>query len=440
MEESRLLAKIMIQDRTSLAILIAQIMILNMCGTKSIITTLGILLCSYVFSISAAKTTTNEQKVVTVVTKDRATCTTKKILQGTWKYITPTNNTQPHKGNLVTDWSKCRKTRHNIKETDLFYQDEFYACPNTWDEEPHPGWKHAVFITNSSTCTFPTLRQSMEKLQKFRQASWKGLHPSPNSLNAGVRVEGKKLLQGNNAKNDVLYIVFVGDSLGGQVALAAMCDLEKENLDDKTKITYLEDHFLRNDLPCNPKCTNVTFLSQHLDVSPYPCQACPDPLKPRPRFDTKSKDWWPNRLPADTFIVILNSGVWYSNMKDFVDDTESLEKEYERTLRITKQGMETLKKAKNVIPLWVPLPPVQEREQANKKYNWELFEGRDKKANALFPNEIVEVNAAIRARKQVDPFVCSDNMHYCNPGTATIPSFIFRAAMAMAAQKIEFMT
>jgi hypothetical protein len=104
----------------------------------------------------------------------------------------------------------------------------------------------------------------------------------------------------------VLSIVFVGDSLGGQVAIAAMCDLEKDGLDATVKVTYLEDHFLRNDLPCNSQCTNATFLSQHMDVSPYPCQMCPDANKPRPRFDPKSKDYWINKLPRDINVVVLN--------------------------------------------------------------------------------------------------------------------------------------
>jgi len=126
-------------------------------------------------------------------------------------------------------------------------------------------------------------------------------------------------------------------------------------------------------------------------------------------------------------------------MKEFVDDNQSLEKEYERTLIVSKAAMDTLKRERRIIPLWIPLPPVNESKQTNSKYNWELFEERDLKAKAMFPSEFVDVNYAIRARKQVDSFVCSDNMHYCNPGVATIPSFIFRATLAMAVEKRDMM-
>ena len=66
------------------------------------------------------------------------------------------------------------------------------------------------------------------------------------------------LLSNRDKNSKKLNTLFIGDSIGGQHAIAAKCATEREKLDfmiDKLSSWA----YLRNDYPCSYKCANSSY-------------------------------------------------------------------------------------------------------------------------------------------------------------------------------------
>lgn len=202
-------------------------------------------------------------------------------------------------------------------------------------------------------------------------------------------------------------ISFVGDSLGGQSAIAFGCDLEWHQITAPNRVQFVDSRTLRNDLPCAKKCIeDAAYREEYKHKGPLPCLGCPDGQQRQ--FNTSSPNFWLNDIwPSSKIIgnlqtscairemrilftlffvffykLVLNSGVWFNNMQFHTDDYEG---EYDKTLQLMVPIFMDLMR-KGIIIAWTAMPPIE--TYVNPRYEWDSFQVRSVQRHACFFEDV----------------------------------------------------
>jgi hypothetical protein len=224
-------------------------------------------------------------------------------------------------------------------------------------------------------------------------------------------------------------IVYVGDSLVAQLYIAARCFVEGYNLRG-IKFSYVKDAFLRDDIPCDPRClNNQTFVEIHRTLLTTPCFGCPNGTKKEFSKFIQHHDAWNNRIPRDTFAIIIGVGSWYNNFKGINDSIVVFQESLNMVIPILHQ----VQKKYNVQIYWHGLPPMFQESASYdfyaQFYNWNGFLMIDSIAqNVMEANGFKFINVAklLGERKKKDFDCGADALHWCNPGLQSGPNFINR--------------
>lgn len=219
-------------------------------------------------------------------------------------------------------------------------------------------------------------------------------------------------------------ITFLGDSLIGQLFVAAGCvgggigSISSENL------FYIRSQFLRDGLPCQPQClTNATFREEvrKTDWLNLPCFGCSSGKLPKVKFD------WLQKIPHNTKYLVTGTGAWYNGAQYVFNSSAA----YQETLLDLQPIFKELIDKKGVKIYWIGLPPMLPGGEMQKffKYDWMLFHEKDAIAKAAFADfdvHFIDTAALLRKRKKKDEDISADGMHWCSPGKYSATSFLIQ--------------
>ena len=211
-------------------------------------------------------------------------------------------------------------------------------------------------------------------------------------------------------------IVYIGDSLIMQLYLAAQCSAELFGVSQTLKSVVIQDLFLRNDIPCDPRClTNETFRLQ--DTWVHPCWACRSgKRKEFSTFET-DPDSWHNRLPSSPLsAVVLSSGAWYNTFKGIINSTAT----YIEMLHKVGPILRSINKVRSAEVFWVGLPPIvihpgHDNETRAYMYEWIAYADKDRIAKEIlqaYGVNFIDTDRLTRYRKFIDLNTSADGMHW----------------------------
>jgi hypothetical protein len=259
-------------------------------------------------------------------------CSLSNIFHGTWTYK-EYNDDVP----LITTWSQmisssfetCPGTLETVKSspTRLERQPLFYSCDPSQI-------KPAQFIPHN--CRIMQEHIAAHKLSRKMQQ-----------------------IQTGTDYYRPLQVVFLGDSIGGQLLVALDCLLIEKNFTHLMDITYIWENYFREDMPCDDKCTllnedGANFRKSQMGVElDNKCEHCPDGVRHSiAEFEHNSA--WKLKIPRNTDCLILNSGAWYFWLAKLNSTLR-----YEETIRmVIVPALIELKRARsNLQVYWLNLPP-----------------------------------------------------------------------------------
>ena len=232
-----------------------------------------------------------------------------------------------------------------------------------------------------------------------------------------------------------IRIFVIGDSVGGQYAIAAKCASESIPSNRYFHVGFLHDHTLRNDVPCVYECIDLEFRTKFH----YMCSRCEHGTAKV--FDRDAEDFFANRIPAMTNILILTSGIWYNNFK--LSEKSRPEELYNKTLINLVPILKNLVR-RGVVVVWIALPVTDDCDIApnhqGRLYGWDTFAEKNKNVETHFTNSgiiIVDANKAIMSRYKKDPKIFKGGgIHYCEPGQSSIPMFVNKLIMQSIASSL----
>jgi hypothetical protein len=235
-------------------------------------------------------------------------------------------------------------------------------------------------------------------------------------------------------KPSIRHVHFLGDSLMLQQYLAWHCELSRyaAAAAPATSLLPTSAHsfssFLLGDLRCYPKCArNAAFLSSQRKSSGH-CIACDRKGKPLPLLPL-SRVAWLRDLPANTDVLILGTGTWYS---EFFLGTRNTARLYATMLGIVAPALESLVATRCICVIWLAIPPPPPAP-GRPEFSWSTFAEKNAAARKAFlqhaPSVIfLDAWQALQQRRMSplgDAFVSSTHgLHWCNPGRGTIPSWL----------------
>jgi hypothetical protein len=237
---------------------------------------------------------------------------------------------------------------------------------------------------------------------------WMGLH------DVFLKLKGKR-------------IAFVGDSLSGQLFIAALCGLESSGFDfDHTEFKYYASAMLRPDLPCDPECLKNP---KYVDPSGFilPCLACPDGIFwPFNGSFASYPHYWISKITPNTSAIVIGTGAWYNVWKKLTDPMASFRETVDKLAPIFYDFIHH----RGIQVFWIDLPPISDFEwEISKLFGWHLYVEYMVYAKQRLEREgviLVESNLAAAPRKLRDNNI-TNHIHWCNPGRSTLPLFIDHA-------------
>lgn len=323
-------------------------------------------------------------------------CNLTTILHGVWQYV---NHSSPHiSDSMRNPWLNCPRT---------------YSLVQLPPPEDYPLNSVAAQISRYS-CFNQTYKLARYSTPHCHVET---LNNAMNSISEHISRTDKVALAKQKEKRRN-RVVFIGDSLMGQIYIAAQCSLEEHHIPPQhfLNLSYYGDFFLRPDIPCDPKCIgNPTMWNVSAEKVIFPpCFACPKGVL-RP-FDTFIHDpiaSWVENIPNDTFAVVLSSGAWYNIYKGLVDPVRT----FEDTLIKLKPFLQHIVQQRQIEVIWVGLPPmsVGDVEALGKNYGWDSFPVKDdlvKKHYSDLGVHFIDTNRLLGSRKVDDPRVKSDPLHW----------------------------
>lgn len=221
-------------------------------------------------------------------------------------------------------------------------------------------------------------------------------------------------------RSPLINVFVVGDSIGGQYAIAAKCAAEMAGVNETVQVDYWHDHTLRNDVPCFVNCTIPEFRKQFH----WMCSRC-ERDGSAPPFQREAEQYFANMIPVATNVLVITAGVWYNNFKFSNARPEQL---YNVTLQLTAPVLKNMVK-RGIIVVWVALPFNEGGSDEDKRrYGWDTFSAKDESAKFFLKDTgviFVDANAAIRKRVKSDALIFKNyTIHYCSPGPSSIPVFV----------------
>jgi hypothetical protein len=298
-------------------------------------------------------------------------------------------------------------------------QNNWLACPKTLDfvNAYSDIWNPKVTLANhpgSYSCYNKTIHRAI-------------LSPLDNCHLLNIS-SSMRLLSRRRSKRK--RIMFIGDSLIAQTFITAKCYQEIFSLYE-LQLELITDPFLRNDLPCQSDCFwNATFRDIHRPLWNNPCFACPDGILYNFTEFLKSPKAWMNRIPSDTFAIILGSGPWYNDWKGIQNSNQVFQQTLQMITPIIKDWINTRK----LLVIWQGLPPMRSaasfgNSQFRYWFDWDGFPTKDHLAQRLLEPLGVyffNVSGLLKVRKFRDRNISADDLHWCNPGLDTVPTFLYQ--------------
>jgi hypothetical protein len=312
-------------------------------------------------------------------------CGISSLFHGTWEYV----------GNISVGQSI----------------DPFQSCPNAFNDIAEQFW-----IENQRSkygC-----RNHSYQAASFRQS-------------CSILPLGKTIAKLKDKK-----IVFVGDSLVGQLFIAAKCVYDCLGFQAESK--NLDFHFntmLRPDMPCHPECAkNHQFRTKDYLV---PCAACPKGIVYEfNSFMPSYPDYWMSQVNNETDALIIGTGAWYNFRKFLGTDPIGI---YKETIDGLAPYFHRFVHEMKIKVFWVNLPPILETDLSLVHwYGWDNFAFYDEYAKQRLSGEgviFIDSNHAVAERKRKDPAVSfpSGELHWCNPGRSSVPEFTIQAIFHLLA-------
>jgi hypothetical protein len=240
-------------------------------------------------------------------------------------------------------------------------------------------------------------------------------------------------------------LVYIGDSLGTQQYLAALCDMEKVN--STLQINFIGEATFLPDIPCDTRCGDDggVFLRHWLKVHPRLCLACPNG---KPTIYTKENvtDSWMKKLNiSQTGVAIFNSGVWYNWLHGYgrfpvhAFDSTTV---YKTMLEYITLSMAQLVR-QGIRVYWISIPTIPHNDGNRKKLRkageYEYYSSKNdlaRKAVEAVGAIFLNIADVTHARRLSDESITIDGYHWCNPGRTAITSFINQAIYHLVAVDI----
>jgi hypothetical protein len=299
---------------------------------------------------------------------------------------------------------------HNIFNGSWSYGDIIHVNSNPYASCP------ATLKTISKT----TLRDQPAKWSclnsSYYSASYSPFQCALRSINHSL-----KLLEGK-------HLVFIGDSLMGEIYISISCLAERMNLHDSLTFQFIHELFLRPDFPCDPQCiTNSTFRRQQINSGLiHSCFQCPNGTKIYfNQSYVSNPKYWPQKVKTSKATsVLLSVGAWF-NYYHLMYQPIAI---YKQTLLRNVPIFHHFKRL-GVLFYWLDVPPMPSCNEAwCKLFGWELFEQFNIIAREILePAGVIFLNTsqATKERKDfdlniTDPF----RLHWCNPGPDTVPELL----------------
>jgi hypothetical protein len=242
------------------------------------------------------------------------------------------------------------------------------------------------------------------------------------------------------AKKEYPRISFVGDSLGRQLYVSLLCDLEHYGIGQDFLVHYVIDMTLRVKHLCHERCVSE---GPKFEQSPWEifsaCTDCPDGVRSNETDDITSLKHWRTRIPNDTDVLIANTGAWYKD--HFFADPNAA---YEETIRAFAEAAKPLL-ARGVIVVWTALPPAYANDNATfsqatwETRGWHRFQHYNEYAERILsPLGVIVVNPSEAAIKRMhhDKDIFYDGMHYRAPAAHSMPHFIMRCILHLVAKRM----
>eukprot|EP01041_Mallomonas_annulata_P007279 gene7279-14837_t len=249
-------------------------------------------------------------------------------------------------------------------------------------------------------------------------------------------------------------VVIIGDSLLGQLYTASRCQIENIGYNNnELPIYYINDKFLRSDLPCSKSCSapkeytttttnnnnnsnnTISTKTNKLDWRRnLTCLAC-DKNGNRRNISKMSLDDqypWLKTLPNNTGTIVIGSGAWYNYFQGFIN----VANDYIEALKRIGPILSMLINKRRIHIYWLELPPMilslEHKKSTNKDFGWQSFQIKNQMAKEIlkpFGVHFLAINNILYQRKIHDDHITFDNLHWCTPGEHSIPSFIFSMLM-----------
>lgn len=216
-------------------------------------------------------------------------------------------------------------------------------------------------------------------------------------------------------------IVFIGDSLAGQLSQTVACEagVKRDDWSHWPKIStyHSQSFYLTNSLPCSDKCVDSGWRQANSRQN-QACAACPVDGRQQPF----SPPTWAHH-DRNACALVIGSGAWFSPAKDVTDPVQ----EYRNMLANIKPLLCNMTRP----VVWLGLPPCApgcNDKWNNKSNGWYNFADFDQEAASTLAQCVtfLNVSAATGARKAVDPAVSSDGLHWCENGHDSVLRFIVK--------------
>jgi hypothetical protein len=353
-------------------------------------------------------------------------CTRDTIFDGYWKWKPTIMSTRNYpnmttvSGLINNTFAKCPSTLSILQSGELRKQPQEYSCDARYIVP-------AVWVPKG--CQISSYRTSVARLHRHKQL--------PREVNHVSQPDRP------------INVLFVGDSVGGQVFAALDCALNTRKLSKLINLTYVLEVFFRRDIPCHLNCTLPGLAGEEFRRVENPtfkgrCGNCKDGIR-KSIHDYGTNSVWLNTIPANTDYLVLNMGAWYSYYSHVINSTAR----YEETLNfVLVPALRLLKKTRpNLQIYWIDLPPfigtnitarypppkflenaTSELEKIfffrelykyfrafEESFEWHLMAEKNELAQVLLSPigvQFMNTTAALFTRKAMNPMVSTDGLHW----------------------------